>query len=254
MNVYDITRNLIGTAEGNQKLGLGAGGDWSRKMDVEAEETIIRSIKKHGLSPTFIGEECGLISGHEGYLVIDPIDGTTNASVGLPFYCCSLAYAEDNKLSSVTQAAILDLHRGDIYTASRNKGAWFNDTKIRQPHKKLQEDELIIGINLSGISSNELYIFSKIIVIANHVRLFGANALELCYLAQGSLDAYLDFRGRIRATDMAAAYLIVKEAGGYFYSPQGQNLDAELGVNSRMSYIAFSNDNMYDLIFDALRG
>jgi fructose-1,6-bisphosphatase/inositol monophosphatase family enzyme len=82
-NVYEITRKLIGTEEGNQRLGIGAGGDWSRKIDIESEKAIIRTVQKHGLSPTFIGEECGKIPGREGYLIIDPIDGTTNAISGL---------------------------------------------------------------------------------------------------------------------------------------------------------------------------
>ena len=71
----------------------GQGGDWSRKIDIESEKAIIRTVQEHGMSPTFIGEECGKIPGREGYLIIDPIDGTTNATSGLPFYCCSLAYA-----------------------------------------------------------------------------------------------------------------------------------------------------------------
>lgn len=253
VNVYDITRNLIGTQEGNQKLGIGAGGDRSRRIDIESEEAIIRTVEKHGMSPTFIGEECGKISGHEGYLIMDPIDGTTNASAGLPFYCCSLAYSAENKLSSVSHAAIIDLFRGDIFTASESRGAWLNDVKIELLNKKRKDDDFIIGMNISRTSPNDLDLLSKIIGITDHVRLFGANALELCYLAKGSLDAYIDLRGRIRATDIAAAYLIVKEAGGNIYSPLEHILDAELGVNSRMSYVALSNDNLYELVFGALR-
>jgi myo-inositol-1(or 4)-monophosphatase len=253
VNVYNITRNLIGTEEGNQRLGIGAGGDWSRKIDIVAEEAVIRTVKKHGMCPTFIGEECGKISGQEGYLIIDPIDGTRNATAGLPFYCCSLAYSEENKLSSVSRAAIMDLFRGDIYTASESRGAWMNNFKIEPLNKKRQDDDLIIGMNISRTSSNDLILLSKIIGIADHIRLFGANALELCYLAKGSLDAYIDLRGKIRATDIAAAYLIVKEAGGIIYSPSEQVLDAELAADSRMSYIAFSNANLYDIVFGALR-
>jgi myo-inositol-1(or 4)-monophosphatase len=253
VNVYNITRNLIGTEEGNQRLGIGAGGDWSRKIDVEAEEAIIRTVKEHGMYPTFIGEECGKIPGQEGYLIIDPIDGTRNATAGLPFYCCSLAYSAENKLSSVSHAAIMDLFRGDIYSASESRGAWLNNFRIEPLNKKRQDEDLIIGMNISRTSSNDLTLLSRIIGIADHIRLLGANALELCYLAKGSLDAYIDLRGKIRATDIAAAYLIVKEAGGNIYSPLGQVLDAELAADSRMSYIAFSNANLYDVIFNALR-
>ena len=78
--VYETMLGLIGTPEGNQRLGIGAGGDLSRKIDIEAEEAVIRTVRRFGLCPTIIGEECGTVSGKEGYLVIDPIDGTTNAA------------------------------------------------------------------------------------------------------------------------------------------------------------------------------
>jgi myo-inositol-1(or 4)-monophosphatase len=146
----------------------------------------------------------------------------------------------------------MDLSRGEIYAASKGQGAWLNDVKLEVGYKKRQDDELIIGMNISRTSLDDLSILSKIIGIAEHVRLLGANALELCYLAKGSLDAYIDLRGKIRATDIAAAFLIVKEAGGIIYSPLDEVLDSELGVDSRMSYIAFSNHNLHDIVFEAL--
>ena len=251
-NVYEVTRRLIGTEEGKQKLGIGAGGDRSRKIDIEAEEAVVRTIRKHGMSPTIIGEECGEIPGGEGYLIIDPIDGTTNATSGLPFYCCSLAYATEKKLSSVLHAAIMDLTRGEIYAASIGRGVWINDVKLDTGYSRRQDDELIIGMNISRTSKYDLSTLSRIIGIAEHIRLFGANALELCYLAKGSLDAYIDLRGKIRATDIAAAYLIVNEAGGIMYSPLGEILDSEISADSKMSYLAFSNHNLHDAVFGAL--
>jgi myo-inositol-1(or 4)-monophosphatase len=64
------------------------------------------------------------------------------------------------------------------------------------------------------------------------------------------MDAYIDFRGKIRATDMAAAYLIVKEAGGKLFSINGSELDSELGVNTTMSFLAVSDDNMFERLAD----
>ena len=250
--VEEVTRRLIGTEEGKQKLGIGAGGDRSRKIDIEAEEAVVRTIRKHGMFPTIIGEECGEIPGGEGYLIIDPIDGTTNATSGLPFYCCSLAYATEKKLSSVLHAAIMDLTRGEIYTASIGQGVWVDNVKLDTGYSRRQDDELIIGMNISRTSIYDLSTLSRIIGIAEHIRLFGANALELCYLAKGSLDAYIDLRGKIRATDIAAAYLIVKEAGGVMYSPLDEILDSELSADPKMSYLAFSNHNLHDAVFGAL--
>jgi len=248
--VYNKTRDLIGTNEGNRKLGIGAGGDWSRKIDIEAENAVISTIKKYNFSPTIIGEECGRIVGDEkGFLIMDALDGTTNASMGLPFYCCSLAYALGFKLSSVLHATVIDLITGDIYSASKNRGAYMNEDKIHVGTLNRLDHELLIGMNISRSSTSQLKVLSNLISLTDHARLLGANALELCYLAKGSLDAYVDLRGKIRATDMAAAYLIVRESGGSIYSSvDGAILDSELEVNSRMSFIAVANDDIYNRI------
>jgi myo-inositol-1(or 4)-monophosphatase len=128
--VYQNTKHLIGTVEGNKKFGRGAGGDISRKIDLDAEKAVIDTIQRYHFKPTIIGEECGRIQGKDGFLIMDAIDGTMNASRGLPFYCCSLAYSIDYRLSSVVDAAVIDLTTGDIYHASKEKGAYWNKDRI----------------------------------------------------------------------------------------------------------------------------
>ena len=93
------TRGMAGTAKGNRQMGRGAGGDISRRIDLVAEKTVIEVLKKRGVDATIIGEECGRIEGKKGYVIMDAIDGTTNSSRGIPFYCCSLAYATDFRLN-----------------------------------------------------------------------------------------------------------------------------------------------------------
>jgi myo-inositol-1(or 4)-monophosphatase len=257
--VKEQTKNLIGTAEGNKKFGVGAGGDISRMVDLIAEKAVIDTIKRNDFKPTIIGEECGRIEGDKGFLIMDAIDGTTNASRDIPFYCCSLAYATDNKLSSVVDAVIIDLVRGDLYYSSKNKGSYLNGNKIEirkyvdngnanEPQKK----DILIGMNISGASENIMNHVSKIISKTNHTRHFGANALELCYFARGFMDAYIDIRGKIRSTDIAAAYLIVKESGGRLYSITGSELDAELGISTRISFLAVLDENMFKSLSDDL--
>jgi myo-inositol-1(or 4)-monophosphatase len=189
---------------------------------------------------------------------MDAVDGTTNAIRGIPFSCCSLAFANEFKLSSVTDAVVLDLFTGDIYSASKQKGSFFNNKKISVRNEKdfssitsleeLKSIDVLIGANVSGVPLNILYEISKVISFSSHIRHFGANALELCYFARGFMDAYIDIRGKIRSTDMAAAYLIVKEAGGKLYSPNGQELDSELGLKNKLSFYAVSNRSLFDLI------
>jgi myo-inositol-1(or 4)-monophosphatase len=193
---------------------------------------------------------------------MDAMDGTMNASRGIPFYCCSLAYSIDFRLSSVVDAAVIDLSIGDIYYASKEKGAFWNGDRICVDRSRIRNDgiceqnfqqDMVIGMNISGISEDTFNRLSKLISRSIHTRHFGANALELCYFARGLMDAYIDFRGKIRATDMAAAYLIVKEAGAKIYSDNGLELESELGANRTMSFMAVIDDQMYKMLADDLK-
>jgi myo-inositol-1(or 4)-monophosphatase len=239
--VHVKTRNLAGAS---RQMGRGAGGDMSRRIDLVAEKTVIDLVRKRGVDSTIIGEECGRIEGKKGYLVMDAIDGTTNAVRGIPFYCCSLAYATDFRLSAVTDAAIIDLARGDLYYASRGKGAFLNGKRMAV--KKESPRDPTIGLNMSGVNSTVVGRLAPIIAEADHTRQFGANALEMCFLARGLFDAYVDLRGKIRPTDIAAGYLIAKEAGAKVYSDRGTDLESDLDVKTRLSYVVVANEIMHD--------
>ena len=260
--VYQNTRNVIGTVEGNEKFGRGAGGDISRKIDLDAEKSVRDTLNRHNFNPTIIGEECGVIQGKDGFLIMDAMDGTMNASRGIPFCCCSLAYSIDFRLSSVVDAAVIDLSVGDLYYASKEKGAYWNGDRIYAGRSKTRNNnsiseqhiqDIIIGMNISGISEDTFNRLSSVISMSLHIRHFGANALELCYFARGLMDAYIDFRGKIRVTDMAAAYLIVKEAGAKIYSDNGSELESELGINKTMSFMAVIGDEMYKMLSEDLK-
>jgi myo-inositol-1(or 4)-monophosphatase len=236
------TRGLAGTAGAGVQMGRGAGGDMSRRIDLVAEKTVIDLLKKRKVDATVIGEECGRIEGRKGYVIMDAIDGTTNAVRGIPFYCCSIAYATDFRLSAVVDAAIIDLARGDLYYASRGKGAFLNGRRISA--KKESPPDPTIGINVSGVKPSVVERLTPIIAEADHTRQFGANALEMCFLARGLLDAYIDLRGKIRPIDIAAGYLIAKEAGANVYSASGSDLESDLDVKTRLSYVVTANDAM----------
>src|SRR5688572_28678676 len=271
-NVYSEIKDLLGTSEGASKISLGAAGDISRKIDIVAATAVLNTIKSNNISPVVIGEECGIVNlnnynsnsssssnnNNKGFVIMDAVDGTTNAIRGIPFSCCSLAFANEFKLSSVTDAVVLDLFTGDIYSASKQKGSFFNNKKISVRNEKdfssitsledFKSIDVLIGTNVSGVPTNILDEISKVISFSSHIRHFGANALELCYFARGFMDAYIDIRGKIRSTDMAAAYLIAKEAGGKLYSSNGQELDSELGLKNKLSFYAVSNKKLFDLI------
>jgi myo-inositol-1(or 4)-monophosphatase len=240
--VHAKTRGLAGTARASTQMGRGAGGDMSRRIDLVAEKTVIDLLRKRRIDATIIGEECGRIEGRSGYIVMDAIDGTTNAVRGIPFYCCSIAFATDFRLSTITDAAIIDLARGDLYYASRGRGTFLNGRRIAA--KKESPPDPTIGVNVSGVKPSVVERLAPIIAAADHTRQFGANALEMCFLARGFLDAYIDLRVKIRPTDIAAGYLIAREAGAKVYSDDGSDLESDLNVKTRLSYVVVANDSM----------
>ena len=130
--VYQSVKGLAGTSDAAGDYGRGAGGDISRKIDIVAEKTVLDYLKKINFECVVLGEECGrveLSSNPKGFLIMDAIDGSANAVRGVPFFCCSLAFAADNKISSITDGVVTDLTSGDMYWASLGKGSFLNGRK-----------------------------------------------------------------------------------------------------------------------------
>ena len=182
---------------------------------------------------------------------MDAVDGSANAVRGIPFFCCSLAFATDDKLSTITDAAVTNLTTGEIFWASKGKGAFLDKKKISVQNKKPLYK--IIGINTSGASSEQLKKLEPVFQNHNHTRHFGANALEMAMLAQGLMDIYIDFRGKIRIQDLAAGYLLVKEAGGLILNENLEPLESDLSYEARLSFVTAANNEILDEVFSKIK-
>ena len=137
--VYENVKHLAGTSDAAGDFGRGAGGDISRNIDIVAEKTVLDYLKKVNFECVVLGEECGrveLSQNPKGYLIMDAIDGSANAVRGVPFFCCSLAFATEDKLSSVTDAVVTNLTNGDLYWATKGKGTFLNDSQIHVHDKE----------------------------------------------------------------------------------------------------------------------
>jgi len=251
--IYENVKDLAGTEQAAGDFGRGAGGDISRNIDIVAEKTVLDYLKEINFDCVVLGEECGrveLSDNPKGFVIMDAIDGSANAVRGVPFFCSSLAFATENKLSSITDGVITNLSNGEMYWASKNKGAFFKDKQI-----KVQEKEpvyKIVGINTSGASIDLMKRLHPIFENHNHTRHFGANALEMALFARGLMDVFIDLRDKIRIQDIAAGYLIVKEAGGLLVDADLNPLDADLSYSTRVSFIAASNQKILDEIISQI--
>lgn len=226
-------------------LGLGAGGDFKKPVDLAAETAIVEILKGHDISFTLISEESGIkkygSEPHDCYVTVDPIDGTTNLMHGLPFYASSIAISQKPELADVYAGMVVDLAHDVAYTAFKGRGAFRNGKKIKTS-QVASLDDAVIGLDLNTYKSKEIIPkVTTFIVNTKHIRHFGANALEICFVAEGLTDAFVDLRGKIRTTDVAAGFLIVKEAGGIVSTPDNHILNVKLDPTQKLSFIASAN-------------
>ncbi|MFA5860174.1 MAG: inositol monophosphatase family protein [Candidatus Thermoplasmatota archaeon] len=205
------------------ELGMGADGTPTKMVDDLAEKEILAHLKRSKAKLNLLSEEAGYVDlKGQKLLVADPIDGTTNAARGIPFYCVSLAIGKKD-LSDVEAGIVLNLATGDKFEALAGKGATLNG----KPLKVRAEDK-------------ELIVSSTLLTKGVH-RSFGASALEMCLVASGALDCYHYPKPVLRIIDVAASTLIVREAGGVVLDRAGKDLELPLSLVPRFGLTAASS-------------
>ena len=250
-NVYPLLKK----PQNQTSYGKGSGGDTTYQIDRTAENTIINTIKHYDIPFTLISEEAGtkkIGKNPQHYVTTDPIDGTTNATRGIPFMATSLAVSKKPYLNQIETALITDLYHNVTYTAKRGKGAYRNGARMR-PSELQSLNEAIIGIDFTHKAWEIATRLRSMLEQTKHLRHLGANSLELCYVADGTTDGFIDLRGKLRTTDVAAAYLILKEAGGTITTLEGKELNAELAPLQRVSFIAAGNKRLHEIIMEQVK-
>jgi myo-inositol-1(or 4)-monophosphatase len=252
-----IRPHLTTMREPQPDLGKGAGGDPMKPVDLAAEKAIVEVLQQSGASFTLISEESGVKEFGENpaqcYVTVDPIDGTTNLVRGLPFYASSIAVSTKPVLSAVFAALVTDLVHDTTYTAMEGKGAYRDGEKVVSSKSESLEDA-VVGLDLNSYKVKEIAPkLTDLIQKTKHIRHFGANALELCYVADGTTDAFIDIRGKLRTTDLAAAFLIVKEAGGTVTTPTGEALNVKLDPQQKIKFIASGNKKIHKTLLSLVK-
>jgi len=189
--------------------------DFVTEVDQAAEvaiiETLLAAYPGHGIW----AEESGRTHGAQDsdYVwIIDPLDGTTNFIHGLPVYCVSIGLAVKGK---VEQAVIYDPTRNDLFTATRGRGAFLNDRRIRVSKRvRLQECLISTGFPFRQGDDFNTYLrmMGDVMQRTAGLRRPGAAALDLAYVAAGFTDGF--FETGLQPWDVAAGSLLVTEAGG----------------------------------------
>ena len=186
--------------------------DYASEDDGDGEKAIVQELKRAYPDYGIYGEEGGLQGNGRQMWVIDPLDGTSNYLRGFPHYCVSIALVDNGE---PIDAVIFDPLRNELFTASRGGGAVLNDKKIRVADRKdLGGTVVCTGFppRERARASAQLKCLDSLLVQAEDVRRTGSAALDLAYVACGRLDAY--FEAGVKAWDIAAGVLLVREAGG----------------------------------------
>jgi myo-inositol-1(or 4)-monophosphatase len=189
--------------------------DFVTEVDHAAEgviiETLLQAYPDHGI----LAEESGRTHGakHSEFVwVIDPLDGTTNFIHGFPVYCVSIALTHRGV---VQQAVVYDPCRNDLFYATKGRGAFLNDRRLRVSKRTRMGDALIgTGFPFRRGDNFKRYVkmFEDVMQVCAGLRRPGAAALDLCYVAAGYYDAF--FETGLQPWDIAAGSLIITEAGG----------------------------------------
>ena len=197
--------------------------DFVTEVDKHAEavivDTILAAYPGHGI----LAEESGRSLGakdSEFLWIIDPLDGTTNFIHGFPVYAVSIALAWRGV---VQQAVVYDPNRNDLFYASRGRGAYLNDRRLRVS-KRLRLADSLIGTGFPFRKGDNfkryMKMFEEISQQCAGLRRPGAASLDLCYVAAGWYDGF--FETGLSPWDIAAASLIITEAGGLIGNFSGE--------------------------------
>ncbi len=189
--------------------------------DTRAEEILHAELTRarpgYGLLMEERGEVKGADSTHRW--IVDPLDGTTNFLHGIPLFAVSIALERNGELVA---GLIYNPASNETFTAENGKGAFLNDRRLRVAARtELDDCVLATGIPHRGRAGYALFLqeLSAVMQVTAGVRRTGAAALDLAWTAAGRFDGYWE-RG-LRAWDLAAGIVILREAGGYVSDGEG---------------------------------
>ena len=173
--------------------------DFVTKTDKNVEKILIDELSKAKKNYSFLSEEIGEIRNNdkENIWIIDPIDGTNNFLHGIPHFAICIALQSKKEIVS---SLIFDPIKDEMFFAEKNKGVYLNNQRLRVSSRN-KLDDCLFSSNQEGLKFSSL-----------NMRCSGSSALDMAYVASGRLDGF--FQNKLNIWDVAAGYLMVKEAGG----------------------------------------
>ncbi len=198
------------------------------EMDKKCEAYIVDKLSTAFPDHAIVAEEGSAIGATSEFCwYIDPLDGTTNYTHGLPIYCVSIAL---EKAGELVCGVIYDPCQEEMFTATKGGGMFLNGKQMRVS----QETELLKSLLVTGFpydiretNEDNLNNFATFAKRARAVRRLGSAALDCCWTACGRFDGFWELK--LSPWDLAAGVLMVREAGGTVTDLDGQPFDLHSG-------------------------
>jgi myo-inositol-1(or 4)-monophosphatase len=226
----EVARRLVAVSD----WGFSGRRDGQYSVDVEVDEVAVSMLHEAGFA--VLSEESGHSGEGDRLVVIDPLDGSTNASRGIPWFATSLCVVDD---AGPSVALVVNQATGERLEAVRGGGAWVGERRL-EPSRRTTLGTAVVGISglPSGGRSWGWWQF----------RALGAAALDLGYVAAGRLDGWVDMSdGAHGVWDYLGAMLLCTEAGACIADALGRDLVA-LDHGDRRTPIAAATPELLDVL------
>ncbi len=251
-----IGRKLLGELRGGEitpgeTIGTGASGDRTYRIDKVAEDIILSTLADSGESLTVISEEAGAqdIRGGGTIVLIDPVDGSRNAVAGIPFYGTSIAVAGGGTIGDIFLSYVINLVTGDEFWAERGSGAYLRGERISPQ----TDDVLYLTAYEAQSPANDIARILPLLSESRKTRCLGATALDIAYLASGSISVFAN-PAPSRSFDFAGGWLLVREAGGVFTDMEGNPIEGvEIGLTRSTPLLVSGNARLHEKALTLLR-
>lgn len=232
---------IFGKPKAGENVGTNVSGDVTKYVDKVSEELVLERLKPLGIN--VVSEEIGFLDNGSDYTaVVDPIDGSYNFAAGIPIFAFSFALFRGRK---PVYAALYEPVTGNYYEAVPGEGAYMNGEPINVKPKPPEKAALSFYTRGRG---------TGLIKRVKRVRVLGAIAVELAYLARGTLQGVVDIRNYVRPTDIAAGTIIAREAGALVVDEMGRELKVKLSAEEKMNMIAASDEKLLEIILEEVNG
>jgi len=201
--------------------------DFVSEVDRAAEQIIIQTLLDAYPDHAILAEESGSQGDSEYLWIIDPLDGTTNFLHGFPQFAVSIALQHKGVL---TQAVVYDPGKNELFTATRGRGAFLNDKRLRVTKRIYLADSLIgTGFPYTKFEHLDAYmaIFRELMQKTAGLRRPGSASLDLAWTAAGRYDGF--FETGLKPWDIAAGCLLITEAGGMVSDLHGSDIFLKSG-------------------------